>query len=136
MLTESPVILCVDDDSMSRDVLQVLLETVMGFPTVSYFENSQDFMTQIHALDVVPTLIFLDIQIRPYDGYEMLSMLRNDPAFSEATIIALTAHVMATDITKFREAGFNGLIGKPLNNRNFPDLVNQILAGEQVWHIT
>ena len=136
MVSTPPSILCVDDDAMSRDVLRVLLETVMGFQHVSYFENSQNFMTRIYALDAVPTLIFLDIQIRPYNGYEMLSMLRNDPQFQQTTIIALTAHVMATDIAKLKEAGFSGLIGKPLNNRIFPDLVNQILAGDPVWHIT
>ncbi len=74
--------------------------------------------------------------MRPYDGYELLKMLRSDSTYKEATIIAMTACVMATDVQALRAAGFNGLIGKPILRQVFPGLLKQILTGEPVWFVS
>ncbi|MCL4256261.1 MAG: response regulator, partial [Anaerolineae bacterium] len=82
-----------------------------------------------------PTLIFLDIQMRPHDGYQVLSMLRQDPDFAHTTIIAMTANVMSSDVDQLKAAGFDGLIGKPIDNTIFPQLVSRIVSGEAIWFL-
>ncbi len=136
MTSNTPATLYVDDDPASWDVLSILLKRVMGFSEVTYFENSKDFKERVQSLPIAPTLIFLDILVRPYDGYEMLTMLRTELGFSQTPIVALTANVMTTDIIQLKTAGFTGLIGKPIDYRLFPDLVKRILAGEAVWYIS
>jgi CheY-like chemotaxis protein len=83
----------------------------------------------------VPDVIFLDIHIRPIDGYQLLDLLRNEPQYQNSKIIALTASVMVQDVKRLQDAGFDGLIGKPIANKVFPRLVKNILAGEPVWYI-
>jgi hypothetical protein len=34
-----------------------------------------------------------------------------------------------------RDAGFDGVIAKPLDYDTFPNALARILKGEQVWHI-
>lgn len=136
MSVSEPSFLYIDDDPISREVVKILLEKVMGFSTAVYFENSRDFLERIRALPAVPTVIFLALQVKPCDGYTMLAALRNDPVYKNATIIALTANVMATDVDKMKAAGFSGLISKPIIHRIFPELLNKILAGETVWYIS
>ncbi|MEW5956370.1 MAG: response regulator [Chloroflexota bacterium] len=136
MSVSNPSFLYIDDDPISRDVVRILLERVMGLSRVTFFETSHDFMDRIRALPEAPTIIFLALQVRPHDGYKMLAALRNDPTYQDATIIAVTANVMATDVEKMKESGFSGLISKPIIHRIFPELLNKILAGESVWYIS
>lgn len=130
-----PVILYVEDDRFSRKVIEILFMSVLNLPKLTLFENSENFMERLHKLETKPNLIFLDIQMKPHTGYEVLNMLRAEADFQQVTTIALTANVMAHDIDQLKQAGFDGLIGKPIMDDVFPELVNRILTGEAVWYI-
>jgi CheY-like chemotaxis protein len=130
-----PRFLYVEDDMRSRKVVELLLTKVMGYREVTIFEDSENFMERVRALPQVPDVIFLDVQIAPYDGYEMIRMLRSDAAYQQATIIAMTANVMSHDVEELQRVGFSGLIGKPVLKENFADLVEKMLGGEQVWYV-
>jgi len=132
---KEPSILYVEDDPMSREVVELILRDLMGFKDVVYFSDSVNFMERVTALPKVPDVFFLDVQVQPYNGYEMLKMLHADETYKSSQIIAMTASVMATDVEQLREVGFNGLIGKPVRQKIFPKLFEQILAGEPVWFL-
>lgn len=137
-MSESPSqtkLLYVDDDALSREVMHVLASKVIG-ADITLLDDNTNFMDKVRDLPAVPDVIFLDIQMRPHDGYEMLKMLRGDSMYKEATVIAMTASVMATDVQALRAAGFNGLIGKPILRQVFPSLLKQILTGEPVWFVS
>lgn len=131
-----PVILYVEDDMLSREVMRLLLQKELGYTEVTIIDDNQDFMNKVRALGRVPDVIFLDIQMRPYDGYEMLNMLRADADYHDCQIIAMTASVMATDVEALKKAGFSGLIGKPIMRHAFPEQFEQILAGKTVWFVS
>lgn len=135
MNSANPQILYVEDDMLSRSVAEILLKQVMGFQHVTTFENSEDFINRLQKLTEKPDVIFLDIQMRPHDGYELLEMLRKHDDYANAIVVALTANVMAHDVEKLRQVGFNGLIGKPLMREIFPQLIQNIIAGQAVWYI-
>lgn len=120
---------------MSRMVAKMMLEKVMGFHDVTILENSANFLENVLALKTAPTVVFLDIQVRPLDGYEMLKILQAVWPFHRTLVIALTASVMEPDIARLREAGFSGLIGKPIMKDVFPQLVERVLSGEEVWYV-
>jgi CheY-like chemotaxis protein len=130
-----PHFLYVEDDMSSRKVVELLLTKVMGYREVTIFEDSANFMERVRALPQVPDVIFLDVQITPHDGYEMIKMLRSEPAYQEAKIIAMTANVMSHDVEQLQQVGFSGLIGKPVLKENFADLVKKLLGGESVWYV-
>ena len=135
MSTEQPHFLYVEDDPHSREVLQMILTRVMGYKHIHFFENSENFMSRLQELPQVPDVIFLDIQIRPLNGYEILIQLRADPTYQSVKVIALKASVMVQDVARLQETGFDGLIGKPVAHKVFPRLLNDIFAGEPVWYI-
>ncbi len=135
MVDSQRSVLYVDDDALSREIFTLWLSTVMGFSEVIVLGDNTNFMEQVRSLTITPGVIFLDIQMQPYDGYEMLHMLRCETAYRDATIIALTANVMATDVDKLKAAGFSGLIGKPIMPEVFTQLVEKIMAGEPVWFV-
>lgn len=128
--------LYVEDDAYSRQVVNMLLTRVLGYSNITIFEDSNSFMTRLKELSRKPDVFFVDIQMTPHDGYAVLKMLRDHPDYKDATVVAMTANVMATDIDKLKQTGFDGLIGKPIDRKLFPELVTKILEGEPVWFVT
>ncbi len=127
-------VLYIDDDPSSLMVMQILLVEEMQLANVTMFEDSDHFMQRVKSLPVKPDVILLDIHVKPLTGFEMLTLLRED-GFSEAVIIALTASVMNEEVIQLKTAGFDGVIGKPVNLDRFPKLWERALNGEQIWNI-
>lgn len=136
MANPEPSFLYIDDDPLSLEVIKVLLEKIMGFSNVTYFKDSQNVMEKIRDLPTIPAVIFLDLKIRPHDGYEILAALQDDANYQDVKVIAVTASVMSQNVEQMKAAGFAGLISKPIVHRIFPELIHKILAGEPVWYIS
>jgi len=132
---QEPVILYVEDDALSRVVMEALLTRGMGFHNITIFENTRDFMNRLQALPSKPDIIFLDIHMEPIDGFAVLSLIRQNEAFCSTKVVALTASVMNEEVKKLKDAGFNGVIAKPLDVNIFPRVLHRILSGEQVWQV-
>jgi CheY-like chemotaxis protein len=130
-----PNILYVEDDALSREVMKALLTRKLNFQNITIFEDSAHFMDKLRAMVTWPDVIFLDIHMEPIDGFEMLRQIRADASFRSTKIVALTASVMNEEVKLLRAAGFDGVLAKPLNVDAFPDALERILGGEQVWII-
>ena len=135
MNSQQPVLVYVEDDEASILVMKMVVERVMGLPNLYVLQSRADFVQQVKRLGVVPDVFLLDIQMKPYDGIELLSMLRGDPQFIESKVIALTASVTNEEVSLLKSGGFDGAIAKPLNIEAFPDLIAKIMDGESVWYI-
>jgi len=113
------LILIVEDNErnmkLARDVLQFhgfrTVETVSGEDAVG--------MAREHH----PDLILMDISLPGIDGVEATRQLKDDPSTAEIPIVALTASVLQADRARFEEAGFVGLIAKPIDVMAFPEQV-------------
>ncbi len=134
-MTTQPVILYVEDDPNSRRIMSMLLSKTMKLSHFVIFEDSSNFVERVAALDPHPDIVFLDIHVKPYSGFQMLSMLRQMDSFANTPIIALTASVMNEEIDQLKTCGFHSVIAKPVDIDTFPDLVNRILNGEEIWGI-
>ena len=135
MNLQKPILVYVEDDENSILVMKMVVERVMGLPTLHVLQSRADFIQQVKELGVMPDIFLLDIQMKPYDGVELLSMLRKDPEFKCTKVIALTASVTNEEVSLLKSGGFDGAIAKPLNIQVFPDLIARIINGEQVWYI-
>ncbi len=135
-MNEYPAVLYVEDDMMSRMVMQTLLKQELQLANVVIFEDSYDFDTKLDQLGFTPDIIFLDIHVPPLDGFNMLEVLRQrDDIPQGCPIVALTASVMNEEVEQLKTAGFNGVIPKPIDIDTFPGLVERILDGEAIWRI-
>ena len=135
-MTPQPCILYVEDEAKSRRVMQMLLVNSMKLENVNIFDDSSDFIARVDALTPRPDVIFLDIHVAPYNGFQMLEMLRKSGRYNDTIIFALTASVMNEEVTQLRESGFDGCLSKPIDIDTFPELLSLILKGEELWHIT
>ncbi|MDZ4766724.1 MAG: response regulator [Chloroflexota bacterium] len=127
--------LYVEDDPLSREIMDVVMKSIMMVKSFVMFENSANFMARLEALPQPPDFILLDIHIEPHSGFDLLDMIRANGAYANASIVALTASVMNQEVEQLKHSGFDGAIAKPVDVRVFPDLMRQIINGESVWYI-
>lgn len=135
MNSQQPVLVYVEDDENSILVMKMVVERVMGLPKLHVLKSRADFGQQVKELGVVPDIFMLDIHMKPYNGFELLSMLQGDSQFKQSKKIALTASVTNEEISLLKKRGFDGAIAKPLNIEVFPNLISRIMDGERVWFI-
>ncbi len=83
------------------------------------------------ALDLakrqLPDLIIMDIQLPKLSGLEVTRKLRETSAFSHVPIIALTAYAMKGDKERFINAGCDAYLSKPINTRELPGVIAEML---------
>lgn len=134
-MSRQPTFLYVEDDELSREVAKLIIVDGLGFSQLTIFEDSANFLDRLKALPYKPDIIFLDIQMGPYDGYQILDMIRAEPEYRDSMVVAMTANVMAHDVEQLQKVGFDGLIGKPLRKKLLPQLIQRILDGERIWFV-
>ena len=78
-----------------------------------------------------PTLVLLDIQMPQMSGWEVLKLIRADPALVNLPVIAVTAHAMVGDKQRAIDAGFDGYITKPISPLTFVEEIETILLNRQ-----
>ncbi|HLY25644.1 MAG TPA: response regulator [Aggregatilineales bacterium] len=126
---ETPHALLIDDNSTNLEILARMLAaqgityTLVKDPTQAF-----DKIETLPRLDV----IFCDLEMPKLTGFEMLPMLRERLGGS-VPIIAYSVHLSEIDVT--RKMGFDGFIGKPLDNDRFPEIISRILKGDAVWEL-
>lgn len=115
------LVLIVEDNDknlkLARDVLQF-----HGFRIVEA-TSGEDGVALAH--EHLPALVLMDIALPGIDGVEATRQIKADRATASIPIVALTASVMQADRERFDEAGFAGLIAKPIDVLKFP---GQVLA--------
>ena len=118
--------LVIDDNAQNRKVLVQLL-TKQGI-TSTEVPDSRKLSNDLAAIGAVD-VVFLDLEMPGLDGYDVKNLLREQ--LGSTPIIAYTVHV--SEINVVRQSGFDGFIGKPVDNARFPDQLARILNGQQVW---
>jgi CheY-like chemotaxis protein len=133
IMSKQPTFLYIEDHPASRRIMQILLLDVMDYSQLTLVEDTAELTQRLEAIQTSFDVIFLDINVKPYDGFAACAQLRAHEQFRKAKIIGLTANAMPSDMRKMEETGFDGAIGKPLSHNTFPEQVERILAGQSIW---
>jgi two-component system cell cycle response regulator DivK len=114
-------ILLVEDNEMNRDMLSRRLER-KGYEVVIAVDGQAGVDM---ASSANPDLILMDLSLPVMDGWEATRRIKADAATQGIPVIALTAHAMAGDEQKAREAGCDDYDTKPVElNRLLGKITN------------
>jgi len=120
-------ILVVEDNEQNRILMRQIL-TYHGYEVL----EATDGLTGLEmARAHMPALILLDIQMPVMTGFAVIRELRNNPELRKIKAIAVTSFAMKGDREKALQAGFDEYVTKPIDTREFPELVKQVLSRMQ-----
>ena len=118
-------ILIVEDNPANMRLVEMIFKD-KGYSLLKAIDGEE-------ALDMTvkeqPDLIIMDVQLPKIDGLEATRRIRQMPVISHIPIIALTAYAMKGDKEKAIQAGCNVYLSKPMDIRELPGLVvNMMMA--------
>ena len=120
-------ILIVEDNPQNMKVLLMALRP-HGYTFLEATDGEQ-------ALEIAvrdkPDLIIMDMQLPKVSGLEVTKRLRQMPASNHVPIIAVTAYAMKGDKEKAIEAGCDVYLPKPINTRQLPEVIAEILLSRK-----
>jgi CheY-like chemotaxis protein len=117
-------ILLVEDNEMNRDMLTRRLER-KGFEVVIAVDGQAGVDM---ASSASPDIILMDLSLPVMDGWEATRQIKSDPATQGIPLIALTAHAMAGDEQKAREAGCDDYDTKPVDLKRLLGKIENLLG--------
>ena len=120
-----PKILLVEDNEMNRDMLSRSLER-KKFEVVIAMDGQAGVNM---AGSESPDLVLMDLSLPVLDGWEAIRRLKADEATRAVPVIALTAHAMAEDEARAREAGCDDYDTKPVNFKRLLGKIQVLLDG-------
>lgn len=109
-------ILLVEDNPLNQELVRDLLEVAGHEVTVA---GDGEALRTIMATAAAPHVILMDVLLPGKDGVTLLRELRTESALAVIPIVAVTAQALAGDRQRFLEAGFDGVLTKPINTRTF-----------------
>lgn len=112
-------LLLVEDNELNRDMLTRRLER-KGF-TIEQAGDGEEALQKI--AESAPDLVLMDMNLPVRTGWSACQALREQDATRDLPVIALTAHAMADDEQRARQAGCNDYLTKPID---FPLLLAKI----------
>lgn len=120
-------LLLVEDNALNRNMLSRRLEK-MGY-TVLLAVDGEDGVAQTRAHN--PDLVLMDINMPVMDGWQALTILKEDPKTKNIPIIALTAHTATSDRDKADEIGFNAFAAKPIDFKPLIETIEALIYASQ-----
>jgi len=120
-------ILIVEDNPLNMRLLEMVLRAKSY--TLLKATNGEEALDM--AMREQPDLIIMDIQLPKINGLEVTRKLRETPAFSHTPIIGVTAYAMKGDKEKVIESGCDAYLSKPINTRELPEMIAEMLLQRQ-----
>ena len=119
----SKKILIVEDDPRSLKMIQMTLRPY-GYSLLEATDGEEALKV---ARSDKPDLIIMDLRLPKVSGLEVTRQLRQMSDFSHIAIIAITAYAMKGDKEKAISAGCDAYLAKPINTRELPGLITEML---------
>jgi two-component system cell cycle response regulator DivK len=116
-------VLIVDDNPLNLELAKEVLAAA-GY-VVRQAASGAEALAAVRQ--ELPQIILMDIGMPQMDGYAVLKALRAGLATASIPVVAVTSYAMAGDERRAREAGFDGYIPKPIDVRNLPRMVAELL---------
>jgi len=117
-------LLYVEDNPANLMLIEQIIEEHTQLRFLSAADGSLGIaLARVHHPDV----ILMDINLPGLNGYQALKILREDPATTHIPVIAISANAMPLDIGRGLEAGFFRYLTKPINIKEFLNVLGDAL---------
>jgi response regulator RpfG family c-di-GMP phosphodiesterase len=128
-------VVLIDDDSINNFMNQQLLKSVVLLENIVILKNGQDGLDFIQKYfeenNTFPELIFVDINMPVFDGFEFLEKFHKTNKNRVApTFVVLSTSTDSRDICRLRDLGIKYFFNKPFTREK----LNQLIENESLFY--
>jgi two-component system, sensor histidine kinase and response regulator len=124
-------VLVIDDEASIRETILINLRK-NGFETLSAVNGAEGIKI---ARTQLPDVIICDVRMELVSGYEMLSVIRNDPMTAGTPFILITAEPSRSGMRQGMELGADDYLIKPFTGAEIIAAVTSQLQKRQALHL-
>ena len=117
-------VLLVEDNHDNRAIYGIMLEHE-GYSVIEAVDGEEGVE---RAQAFLPALILMDVSLPKMDGYSATRILKADDRTAAIPIIALTAHALAGEEQRARDAGCDGYLSKPVEPMRVVEEVRRFIG--------
>jgi len=117
------VLVCDDTESI-RLLLRINLE-LAGFETIEATDGEAALALLQAAGDNMPSVVILDAQMSPRDGWWTIRQIRRTPELAELPVVMVTAALQQHERARAGGADLDAFVGKPFD----PDALIELVQG-------
>jgi CheY-like chemotaxis protein len=121
-------VLLVDDDSDDLDLFEEAIRNIDKSIELRTSQNCKDIVTELKERKLSPEIIFLDINMPGMDGWECLSLLKNDKELRQIPIVMYSTSSVNIDGQKALKQGALGFLEKPSSFMMLKDFLAKVTA--------
>ena len=127
---EKKSVLLVDDNEITLNLLQLILETEFDQSEVVFFPCNSGQKAFGMALTVLPSLILLDVMMPDKDGLEVLAELKENPKTKGIPVVMVSARADEDTVAKAKEMGAEQYLVKPFVPVDITRVIRKLLFHE------
>jgi CheY-like chemotaxis protein len=128
MLTNK--ILLIDDDPEELELLVDAISQVDRNIDCVGASNCKEGFEKLNSSDGLPRYIFLDLNMRPFQGKDCLKQIKTHPVYSSIPVFIYTASNQESDMEETRKLGAQMFITKPDSMKDLKKVLSYIVSEE------
>lgn len=127
----SAKVLYIEDNPLNMRLVRKILKSI-GYTMIEAIDGLTGVQS---AMQEMPDVILMDINLPDIDGMEAAARLKADERTTHIPIIALTANAMHGDKERFIAAGCDGYLAKPVSKQELRNTLNYFLGEHHVMAV-
>ena len=116
-------ILYVEDNEPNRIIVRDLLKRT-SYKLIEAYDGEAGVAL---ALERLPDMILMDIQLPKISGLEAIRRLRSEPTTAATPIVAITSFALSGDDKKAKDAGATAYLTKPYSPFDLLKLIRKLI---------
>jgi two-component system, cell cycle response regulator DivK len=126
-------IFIIEDDPNNRFIMQSLLEARGAVVDSERWKSDASILKLVHFLPI--DLITLDLSLlNNISGFDIYRQLRDNLLFQHIPIVVVSGKEPREANATAYQLGFSGFIPKPINVKQYPQQLADIIAGQSLWY--
>lgn len=127
---ESIQVLIADDNPANMLLAQTLVKKYLPGSVIKEATDGQKALDVYHQQS--PDIIFLDVQMPEFSGYEVAKIIRTSYQDEDTIIIALTAGTVKGEKERCLRSGMNDYLSKPISLDKMSEVIKRLLKNKSV----
>lgn len=117
----------VDDDQDDREIFQEAFNDLNSGNDLSTFNNGLEVIDYLTSVEVIPDIIFLDLNMPLIGGLETLREIRKNERLKTLSVAIYSTSSTDKDIEETLAAGANIYITKPASFSSLKDMLKKVI---------